>query len=113
MKTAPATKRLEESERRSIAALLAPQGQTLQAGKTYLKLLHGRNTPEENLDDWGLAGPIFGPLGWFHITYLQTYRFGQGGFEAEIAVTQDMFVWDGKYYGDAEVFVAGGKAGEA
>ena len=101
-----AARRLAEGERRSIAALLVPHGRPLQAGKTYFKLLHGRDKPDENLDDWGFSGPVFGPLDWFHITYLQTYRFGRESFEAEIAVTADMFVWDGKYYGDAEVFVA-------
>lgn len=111
MTIATATRRLEESERRSIAALLAPEGASLQAGKTYLKLLHGRNTTEENLDEWGFAGPTFGPLDWFHITYLQTYRFGRDTFEAEIAVTADLFVWEGKYYGDAELFVANKKQG--
>lgn len=96
-----------------VSALLVPEGQPLQAGQTYLKLLHGRNKPDENLDNWGVAGPVFGPLEWFHITYLQTYRFGRDGFEAEVAVTEDMFVWDRKYYGDAEVFVANRNRGAA
>ena len=106
-----AARRLADSERRNIAELLVREGQPLHAGKTYFKLFHGRNRPDENLDDWGFAGPVFGPLDWFHITYLQTYRFGRGSFETEIAITEDMFVWDGKYYGDAEIFVAG-KSGE-
>jgi hypothetical protein len=114
MKTATATKLLiEEGERRNIATLLIPHGKQLEPGKTYFKLLHGRNRPEENLDDWGFAGPTFGPLEWFHITYLQTYRLGRGSFEMEIGITEDMFVWEGKYYGDAEVFVAAGEGGAA
>jgi hypothetical protein len=35
--------------------------------------------PEENPDDWGFASSIFDPVDWFHITSLQTYRFGRGG----------------------------------
>jgi hypothetical protein len=110
---ATAKRQIEESERRNIAALLVPHGKQLQAAKTYFKLLHGRNRPEENLDEWGFAGPIFGPLEWFHITYLQTYRLGRDNFEMEIAITEDMFVWEGKYYGDAEVFVAAKNGGAA
>lgn len=115
MRTAKANTLLLEGDPRNIAGLIVPNGQALQAGKVYLKLLHGRNSPDENLDEWGFQGPTFGPLDWFHITYLQTYRFGRDHFEMELAVTDDLFVWDAKYYGDAEVFVAGalGKAGVA
>ncbi len=27
----------------------------------YLRLYHGRKDPQEDLEDWGSAGPIFGP----------------------------------------------------
>jgi len=113
MRKASTIRYAAQSKYHDIASLLVPGGQRLQAGRMYLKLLHGRNNPDENLDNWGFNGPVFGPLDWFHITYLQTYRFGRGPLEAEIAVTADMFVWDGKYYGDAEVFVADKRYGAA
>jgi hypothetical protein len=97
--------RAENIEHLCIASLLVPSGQPLEMGRTYLKLLHGRNRADENLDEWGFNGPTFGPLDWFHITYLQTFRFGRANAEAEIEVFDDMFVWEGKYYGDAEIFV--------
>ena len=84
--------------------LLVPEGQPLKEGATYFKLLHGRHRADENLDDWGFNGPVFGPLDWFHITYLQTFRFGRDNLEAALATFGDMFVWKGKYYGDAEIF---------
>lgn len=52
----------EQSKGQGIAALLVPGSQRLQAGRMYLKLLHGRNSLHENLDNWGFNGPIFGPL---------------------------------------------------
>jgi hypothetical protein len=94
----------EHIKRQRIDMLLVPAGQPLEHGQTYLKLLHGRNRVDENLDDWGFSGPTFGPLDWFHITYLHTFRFGRDNVDAEIATVEDMFVWDGKYYGDAEIF---------
>jgi hypothetical protein len=97
-------RRAEDIQRRSIASLVLPEGHPLEHGKTYLKLLHGRNRVDENLDDWGFEGPTFGPLDWFHVTYLQSFRFGRDEVEAEIATTEDMFLWEGKYYGDAEIF---------
>lgn len=92
------------ADRQRTQLLLVPEGQKLEHGKTYFKLFHGRNRVDENLDDWGFTGPTFGPLDWFHITYLRTFRFGADNIESEVAIVEDMFVWEGKYYGDAEIF---------
>lgn len=35
----------------------------------YIGFFHGRNTPEEAMDDWGFDGPVIGPLKWWHTTY--------------------------------------------
>lgn len=43
---------------------------------TYLKLLHGRETPDEEMDDWGPDGPWIGPLEWFHCTYMTFISLG-------------------------------------
>ena len=78
--------------------------------KTYIQLLHGRNHPDEELNDWGFDGPTLGPIEWIHITYNSTINIK---FEGEdnptdicnteedgICLTPDMFYYDGKYYGD-------------
>lgn len=41
---------------------------TLKPGM-YLGLFHGRDTPEEELDNWGFNGPMIGPLKYVHTTY--------------------------------------------
>lgn len=71
----------------------------------YLILIHGRHTPDEELDDWGFDGGYVGPLTWFHTTYLYHIRVGVGDQfdELEIPVVMDMISVNGKFYGDWEV----------
>ena len=40
----------------------------------YLGLLHGRDHPQQQMNDWGFNGPMIGPLKWFHTTYTCTVR---------------------------------------
>jgi hypothetical protein len=42
----------------------------------YLHLFHGRKDPDEQMDDWGLEGPVIGPLNYVHVTYMATVRVG-------------------------------------
>jgi hypothetical protein len=35
----------------------------------YLNFYHGRHTSEEDLDDWGFNGPVFGPFSVVQVTY--------------------------------------------
>jgi hypothetical protein len=42
----------------------------LQPGKLYLRLYHGRATPDEQMEDWGSDGPVIGPLASIHVTYM-------------------------------------------
>jgi hypothetical protein len=98
----------EEAQKRTLARLIVPAGRRLEKGKLYLHLYHGRNTPDENLEDWGFRGPTFGPLDYFHITYLTTFRFAREDLDCDLATAQDLFVFDGAYYGDLVVFVAEG-----
>jgi hypothetical protein len=103
-----AIKHLQETEKRNIAELLVPKGQKLQKAKIYLHLYHGRNGPDEDLDDWGFEGPTFGPLDYFHITYLTRFCFARGEFDHDLSGTDDLFEFDRKYYGDLVVFLATG-----
>lgn len=75
----------------------------------YLKLLHGRKTPEENLDDWGPDGPWIGPLVYAHITYLSHISVGftdgsqLGPGNKRLELEQDLLRFDDMYYGDIEL----------
>lgn len=81
----------------------------------YLKLLHGRENADEEMDDWGADGPWIGPLKWFHCTYLSDIGIGFAGGEELTAMSnsidapfpmylcQGMIYYDGMYYGDWEL----------
>jgi hypothetical protein len=81
----------------------------------YLKLLHGRESADEEMNDWGSDGPWIGPLKWFHCTYLSDIGFGFTGGEElttlshsidvpfPIYLCQGMIYYDGMYYGDWEL----------
>lgn len=82
---------------------------------TYLKLLHGRSTLDEAMDDWGPDGPWIGPLEWFHCTYMTSISLGFTDGEtvecliqnetpvAPIYFASDMIYFNGMYYGDWEI----------
>ena len=72
----------------------------------YLELFHGRNTPDEELDDWGPNGPIFGPYDWVHITYTCHIKLGKnnGDDVDELCIVDDLVYYGGKFYGDFSVF---------
>lgn len=40
----------------------------------YVGFYHGRENPDEDLDDWGFDGPVIGPLQWWHTTYADYIR---------------------------------------
>lgn len=77
----------------------------------YLQLLHGRKSPDEQLDDWGPDGPCFGPLSWVHITYLTSINVGVSeqsigpmvGAPDPMYFVDDLLYYDGMYYGDWEL----------
>lgn len=90
--------------------LLIPDGRRLMPGKLYLRLYHGRNEPDEELDDWGFDGPVFGPLDCVAQTYLAEFRLdGPDGVTDSVVLKThgDLVVWGGKYYGDLAIFIAG------
>lgn len=86
-----------------------------QAGM-YLGLFHGRRSRQEDMDDWGFAGPVLGPLSYCHTTYMAYVRLrflrGQDAraccntshLEVDLAVVEDMIHFEGAYYGDWTVF---------
>jgi hypothetical protein len=88
--------------------LLVATGTRLVSGKIYLRLYHGRTDPDQEMDDWGFVGPIFGPLTCCVITYCNTFRMYGESVHHELWLDRhdDMLVWDTSYYGDMEIFVA-------
>src|SRR5439155_18973517 len=87
--------------------LLVPRGSPLVPGKMYLRLYHGRTDPDQEMDEWGFAGPTFGPLSCYVQTYCSTFRIHGEGCTNEIWLEKhdDMIRWGGCFYGDMEVFL--------
>jgi hypothetical protein len=89
--------------------------------KFYLHLFHGRDDPDQEMDDWGEDGPTIGPLSSFQVTYMTHYRIEfvdkekfdkfkkLTGWEEWTDLTllmsfkEDMVECGGKYYGDWEL----------
>lgn len=79
----------------------------MSAKHVYLHLFHGRDTKEEDMDDWGYSGPTIGPLQYVHTTYGATVKFRSpddvllGRYDDVIVFLEDgLFPWEGKFYGD-------------
>lgn len=82
----------------------------------YLGLFHGRATPNETMNDWGLNGPTIGPLEWCHTTYTTEIRlefeaaedakryFGRASRNVEMQIQFDMLVFQGNFFGDWTVY---------
>lgn len=75
-----------------------------------IKLFHGRQRPDEDLDRWGSDGPFL-KIDSLHCTYFSTFRIGlrdhdEAWLEPWIHGKQDgilvdgLFHYDGVFYGD-------------
>lgn len=73
-----------------------------------LHLFHGRNSPDEQLEDWGFEGPTLRIWG-FHVTYNATFRVytPDAGDWAELHFDNDCLYYDGKWYGDWSIAARG------
>jgi hypothetical protein len=84
----------------------------------YLALLHGREYPKEQMNDWGTDGPVIGPIRWCHTTYATDIKIEFESADDEllyfrdacfpgarhIEIVEDLLTYNGKYYGDWTVF---------
>lgn len=74
----------------------------------YLKLFHGRKTLEEEMDDWGSEGPVFGPLSFVHTTYGGVVHLGDPEVPwdilGDLIVHDACIYYDGMFYGDWSAF---------
>lgn len=66
----------------------------------YIKLFHGRDTIDEQMQDWGYEGPTIGPFPYVHTTYASDIKCGEN---TVFKVINDLFEYEGKYYGDWSV----------
>jgi len=80
-------------------------GDTPKDSGLYLGLFHGRSDVNENLNDWGADGPLFGPLRYVHTTYMSTVRAEAVTGEClELDVIADCVTHGGMFYGDLTCF---------
>lgn len=96
----------------------------------WLHLFHGRDTTDEEMDDWGFDGPTLGPFSYIHTTYGVDVKFAMDrdafrqsfpdlfeewsskGYsnvagpliEHNFSVVDGCLEFQGKYYGDWSVF---------
>jgi len=72
----------------------------------YIRLFHGRIDPEQNMDDWGSDGQVFGPYNFAHTTYSSMLKLGRAdGNCDQLHITgPDMIYYNGVYYGDWSIF---------
>ena len=71
------------------------------------RLFHGRRNPDQQMDDWGMDGPVF-PASFVHTTYGYHIRLGgpqDGETHLELYVSKGGLVfYDGVWYGDWTVY---------
>lgn len=71
----------------------------------YIRLFHGRTNPNQDMDEWGSDGPVFGPYEFVHTTYTSHIKLGKSDDNCdEMFLHEDMIYYDDCYYGDWSVF---------
>lgn len=68
-----------------------------------IHLFHGRHHPDEELHDWGFDGPYLGPFEAVSFTYGSLVAHSAAHERVEFAWFDDLLVYDGRFYGDAEI----------
>ncbi len=68
----------------------------------YLKLFHGRESPDSELNGWGDDGPIFGPFPYFHTTYGVEIKFDEDECHV-LPIVDGLVYYDQVFYGDWSV----------
>jgi hypothetical protein len=89
----------------------------------FLRLYHGRESLDEDMDGWGLNGPIFGPITHVHVVYMSNLFFtlqyisentydpsdlakDPGLLDCSLTIVEDLVYYNGIYYGDWEITMA-------
>ena len=67
----------------------------------YINLFHGRDSPDENMNDWGFDGPVIGPVDYISWTYGHVKLHDTDkGILHHINATDGLVTYQGKYFGD-------------
>ena len=76
--------------------------------KVAIELFHGRKDPNEDLQTWGLQGPVF-LVEYVHVTYAGDIKLGipEPAGDGDLHYVEDLLFYDGIYYGDWSVFPEG------
>jgi hypothetical protein len=72
----------------------------------FIQLLHGRDDPAKDMDDWGFSGPVLGPFISVRITYKEhicCLRDDPTRSELDLHFVDDLLTYEGKFYGDFEI----------
>jgi len=70
----------------------------------YLRLFHGRHTPDEQLSDWGFDGPIFACVSGVSVTYACEIKFENQDDElCVLKIVDDLVYYNDCWYGDFEI----------
>lgn len=100
----------------------------------YLHLFHGRNSPEQDMEDWGFDGPFIGPLQLVRSTYNNELELTFDNVEdhdrfflreviarssldcfysqvGNLKIISDVVEYEGKYYGDWDISYLDGEEG--
>ena len=74
--------------------------------RAFLKLFHGRKTITEEMDDWGVDGPIFefDPGDFFHVTYNDNICISVDKEEINLNFINGLIYYDNMFYGDYSIF---------
>ena len=71
----------------------------------YIRLFHGRTDTNQDMNNWGSDGPVFGPYEFSHTTYTTVIRLGKSDGDSDsLYLYEDMLYYNGVYYGDWSVF---------
>ena len=74
----------------------------------YIQLLHGRQDPDQDMPDWGFAGPRLGPFVAVRVVYMtEVFCIDQTGESLNLRLVGDLLLWEGAYYGDFEIISDG------
>jgi len=73
------------------------------ASNLFVRLFHGRTSPDQELNDWGSEGPIIGPVS-IGMTYgTMKLQAPDGNDFDHLTGVEDLILVDGVFYGDLDV----------
>lgn len=70
----------------------------------YIVLFHGRDNPEQDMDDWGYDGPVFGPYDSVSVTYFCDVKLCIDHDIVDTLINHEGLVYyNNEYFGDFDI----------